>query len=584
MMINKRLIGAVPESKKYIAGNVALQWCSLCANIAMMSAVTALLAALFAGEVTQSKIVTTAVIALAAVAVRYGCTVGASRMGYLSSKAVKKTLRGAIYDKLLCLGASYSEQVKTSEVVQVAVEGVDQLETYFGAYLPQFFYAMLAPLTLFVVLCFVSVPAAVVLLVCVPLIPVAIAAVQTWAKKLLSKYWGQYTALGDTFLENLQGLTTLKIYQADAFKNDEMNVEAEKFRKITMKVLTMQLNSITIMDLIAYGGAALGVIEAASLLRRVKIGRAGGRDSVVGALLIILLAADFFVPMSQLGSFFHIAMNGMAASDKIFRLLDLSEPAHGGVSCRAGDIVCRGLRFSYEPEREILHGVDLTIPQGKFVSLVGESGCGKSTISALLMGKNKGYTGSVAIGGAELRSIEKASLMRRITYVSHQSYLFKGTVRDNLLMGKPGASDDELWSALTQVNLADFLRGEAGLDTLLSERGENLSGGQRQRLALARALLHDSPVYIFDEATSNIDVESENDIMAQIHALAGRKTVLLISHRLANVTASDEIYVLERGNIVQHGTHDALLKQGGAYAALWSAQQVLEHYGEEAAK
>ena len=577
MMINKRLIGAVPESKKYIAGNVALQWCSLCANIAMMSAVTALLAALFAGEVTQSKIVTTAVIALAAVAVRYGCTVGASRMGYLSSKVVKKTLRGAIYDKLLCLGASYSEQVKTSEVVQVAVEGVDQLETYFGAYLPQFFYAMLAPLTLFVVLCFVSVPAAVVLLVCVPLIPVAIAAVQTWAKKLLSKYWGQYTALGDTFLENLQGLTTLKIYQADAFKNDEMNVEAEKFRKITMKVLTMQLNSITIMDLIAYGGAALGVIMAATQLR-------AGKIDLAGALLIILLAADFFIPMRQLGSFFHIAMNGMAASDKIFRLLDLSEPAHGGVSCPAGDIVCRGLRFSYEPEREILHGVDLTIPQGKFVSLVGESGCGKSTISALLMGRNKGYTGSITVGGAELRDIEEASLMRRITYVSHQSYLFKGTVRDNLLMGKPGASDDELWSALTQVNLADFLRGKAGLDTLLSERGENLSGGQRQRLALARALLHDSPVYIFDEATSNIDVESENDIMAQIHALAGRKTVLLISHRLANVTASDEIYVLERGNIVQHGTHDALLKQGGAYAALWSAQQALEHYGEEAAK
>ena len=577
MMINKRLIGAVPESKKYIAGNVALQWCSLCANIAMMSAVTALLAALFAGSMTQSKIVTTAVIALAAVAVRYGCTVGASRMGYLSSKAVKKTLRGAIYDKLLCLGASYSEQVKTSEVVQVAVEGVDQLETYFGAYLPQFFYAMLAPLTLFVVLCFVSVPAAVVLLVCVPLIPVAIAAVQTWAKKLLSKYWGQYTALGDTFLENLQGLTTLKIYQADAFKNDEMNVEAEKFRKITMKVLTMQLNSITIMDLIAYGGAALGVIMAATQLR-------AGKIDLAGALLIILLAADFFIPMRQLGSFFHIAMNGMAASDKIFRLLDLSEPAHGGVSCPAGDIVCRGLRFSYEPEREILHGVDLTIPQGKFVSLVGESGCGKSTISALLMGRNKGYTGSMTVGGAELRSIEKASLMRRITYVSHQSYLFKGTVRDNLLMGKPGASDDELWSALTQVNLADFLRGEAGLDTLLFERGENLSGGQRQRLALARALLHDSPVYIFDEVTSNIDVESENDIMAQIHALAGRKTVLLISHRLANVTASDEIYVLERGDIVQHGTHEALLKQGGAYAALWSAQQVLEHYGEEAAK
>ena len=574
MMINKRLIGTVPESKKYIAGSVALQWCSLAANIAMMYAVTALLAALCAGTLTRRALITTAVTALIAVAVRYGCTVGASRMGYLSSKAVKKTLRAAIYEKLLRLGASYSEQVKTSEVVQVTVEGVDQLETYFGAYLPQFFYAMLAPLTLFIVLCFVSIPAAAVLLICVPLIPVAIAAVQTWAKKLLSKYWGQYTALGDTFLENLQGLTTLKIYEADGFKNDEMNVEAEKFRKITMKVLTMQLNSITIMDLIAYGGAALGVIMAATQLR-------AGKIDLAGALLIILLAADFFIPMRQLGSFFHIAMNGMAASDKIFRLLDLPEPAQGGLPCPEGDIVCRGLHFSYEPEREILHGVDLTIPQGRFVSLVGESGYGKSTVSALLMGRSKGYAGSLTIGGAELRDIDEASL---ITYVSHQSCLFKGTVRDNLLMGRPGAGDDTLWQALDQVNLADFLKGEKGLDTPLTERGENLSGGQRQRLALARALLHDSPVYIFDEATSNIDVESENDIMAQIHALARHKTVLLISHRLANVTASDEIYVLERGHIVQHGTHAALLAQGGAYAALWSAQQALEHYGEEAAK
>ena len=572
MMINKRLIDAVPESKKYIAGNVALQWCSLCANIAMMSAVTALLAALYAGSMTQSKIVTTAVIALAAVAVRYGCTVGASRMGYLSSKAVKKTLRGAIYDKLLCLGASYSEQVKTSEVVQVAVEGVDQLETYFGAYLPQFFYAMLAPLTLFVVLCFVSVPAAVVLLVCVPLIPVAIAAVQTWAKKLLSKYWGQYTALGDTFLENLQGLTTLKIYQADAFKNDEMNVEAEKFRKITMKVLTMQLNSITIMDLIAYGGAALGVIMAATQLR-------AGKIDLAGALLIILLAADFFIPMRQLGSFFHIAMNGMAASDKIFRLLDLPEPAHGGVDCPAGDIVCRDLHFSYEPEREILHGVDLTIPQGKFASLVGESGCGKSTISALLMGRNKGYTGSMTVGGAELRDIEEASLMRRITYVSHQSYLFKGTVRDNLLMGKPGASDDELWSALTQVNLADFLRGEAGLDTLLSERGENLSGGQRQKTAIARALYRNAPVVILDEPTAALDPVAEYEIYRQFNTLVGGKTAVYISHRLSSCKFCDRIVVFADDTIKENGTHEQLVGiDGGIYAGMFAEQA--KYYAE----
>ena len=577
MMMNKRLIDFVSESRKYIAGNVALQWVSLLANIGMMTAITQLLAALFGGTADGAQLAGTAILAALAVAVRFACTTGASRMGFLSSRTVKKALREAIYQKLLRLGASYNEQVKTSEVVQVAVEGVDQLETYFGAYLPQFFYAMLAPLTLFAVLCFVNVPAAVVLLICVPLIPVAIAAVQTWAKKLLSKYWGQYTALGDTFLENLQGLTTLKIYQADAARNDEMNEQAEKFRKITMKVLTMQLNSITIMDLIAYGGAALGVILSAMQFR-------AGNVTLSGALLIVVLAADFFIPMRQLGSFFHIAMNGMAASDKIFRLLDLPEPDKKPLSCPDGDLNCRDLRFSYEPDREILHGINLSFPKGSFTSLVGESGCGKSTIASILMGRSRGYSGSVTIGGAELREISEESLMRHITYVSHQSYLFKGTVRSNLLMGKPDASDEQLWAVLKQVNLADFLRSENGLDTLVAEKGGNFSGGQCQRLALARALLHDSPVYIFDEATSNIDVESENDIMAQIHALAGRKTVILISHRLANVTLSDRIYVLDHGSVVESGTHRELLAQNGLYASLRNAQQALENYEKGGAK
>lgn len=576
MMINKRLIGTVAESKKYIAGNVILQWCSLAANIAMMFSITTLFAGLYYGSTSSSALWTTAVVVVLALLIRFLCTTGASRMSYLSSKAVKKTLRERIYEKLLRLGASYNEQVKTSEVVQVAVEGVDQLETYFGAYLPQFFYAMLAPLTLFAVLCFVNVPAAIVLLVCVPLIPVAIAAVQTWAKKLLSKYWGQYTALGDTFLENLQGLTTLKIYQADEFKNKEMNAEAEKFRKITMKVLTMQLNSITIMDLIAYGGAALGVIMAVTQYM-------GNHVSLAGCLLIILLAADFFLPMRQLGSFFHIAMNGMAASDKIFRLLDLPEHKQEVSESFPSqhDIACSGLRFSYEPDREILHGVDLQFPQGSFIALVGESGCGKSTIAAILMGRNKGYTGSVTIGGVELKDVNENSLLRNITYVSHQSYLFKGTVRDNLLMGKPSASDDELWAVLERVNLAGFLKAEQGLDTPLLEKASNLSGGQCQRLALARALLHDSPVYIFDEATSNIDVESENDIMAEIHRLARSKTVILISHRLANVVRADNIYVLDGGNIAEHGSHEELLKSHGLYEKLWNAQQALENYGKD---
>ena len=576
-MMNKRLIDFVPESRKYIAGNVALQWVSLLANIGMMTAITQLLAALFGGTADGAQLAGTAILAALAVAVRFACTTGASRMGFLSSRTVKKALREAIYQKLLRLGASYNEQVKTSEVVQVAVEGVDQLETYFGAYLPQFFYAMLAPLTLFAVLCFVNVPAAVVLLICVPLIPIAIAAVQAWAKKLLSKYWGQYTALGDTFLENLQGLTTLKIYQADAARNDEMNEQAEKFRKITMKVLTMQLNSITIMDLIAYGGAALGVILSAMQFR-------AGNVTLSGALLIVVLAADFFIPMRQLGSFFHIAMNGMAASDKIFRLLDLPEPDKKPLSCPDGDLNCRDLRFSYEPDREILHGINLSFSKGSFTSLVGESGCGKSTIASILMGRSRGYSGSVTIGGAELREISEESLMRHITYVSHQSYLFKGTVRSNLLMGKPDASDEQLWAVLRQVNLADFLRSENGLDTLVAEKGGNFSGGQCQRLALARALLHDSPVYIFDEATSNIDVESENDIMAEIHALAGRKTVILISHRLANVTLSDRIYALDHGSVIESGTHRELLAQNGLYASLWNAQQALENYEKGGAK
>lgn len=575
-MMDKRLIGTVKESKKYIAGNVITQWISLIANIAMMTAITVLLSAVFTDSLSSNLILITAVTAGLAVIIRAVCSMVSSRMSYLSSKAVKRVLREKIYSKLLRLGASYNEQIKTSEVVQVAVEGVDQLETYFGAYLPQFFYAMLAPLTLFIYTCFINVASAIVLLICVPMIPVAIALVQTWAKKLLSKYWNQYTALGDTFLENLQGLTTLKIYKSDAFKNDVMNEEAEKFRKITMKVLTMQLNSVTIMDVIAYGGAALGVIMAVTQY-------IGGAVSLQGAMLIILLSADFFIPMRQLGSFFHIAMNGMAASEKIFRLLELPEKEDSGCDCPTGDIVCENLSFSYNSEREILHGINLEFPKDSFTALVGESGCGKSTVASVLTGKNRTYDGLITIGGVVLGEIREKSLMEHITYISNKSYLFKGTVRDNLLMGKPTAADEELWSVLERVRLADFIKSENGLDTVIAEKGGNLSGGQCQRLALARALLHDSEIYIFDEATSNIDIDSENDIMKEIKTLAKEKTVILISHRLANVTDADRIYVIESGNVTESGTHNALLLKNGDYARLWNAQQSLENYGKDGA-
>lgn len=576
-MINKRLIGIVPESRKYIAGNVALQWLSLVANMVLMTAIATLLSALYIYRETSGLFFDVVIVMLTALLVRFGCIVGASKMSYLSSKEVKKTLRKLIYEKLLRLGISYQEQTTTSEVVQVAVEGVDQLETYFGAYLPQFFYAMLAPLTLFTYLCFINVSSAVVLLICVPLIPVAIAAVQTWAKRLLSKYWGQYTALGDTFLENLQGLTTLKIYQSDGFKNEEMNAESEKFRKITMKVLAMQLNSITIMDFIAYGGAALGIILSVSQMR-------AGKVSLGECLLIILLAADFFIPMRQLGSFFHIAMNGMAASEKIFRLLDLpeQESVQNGQFPADGDICLEQVHFAYKADREILHGVDLVLRRGRLTAIVGESGCGKSTISGILMGRNCGYTGTVRAGAVDMRQISEADLMQNITYVSHQSYLFCGTVRDNLCMGCPEALEEELWQVLEKVRLADFLRSEQGLETSVQEKGSNFSGGQCQRLALARALLHDSPVYIFDEATSNIDVESENDIMALIREMAatGEKTILVISHRLANVAEADRIYVMDAGNMTEQGTQAELLSQNGTYARLWNAQQSLENFGK----
>lgn len=567
-MINKRLVNTVSESKKYIFKNVLCQWISLLANILLMYEIAIML-----GNLRDARqMMITLFVSIIALVIRYICTNISSKLSYLSSKSVKKKLREMIFEKLYHLGSSYKEKVNTSEIVQVAVEGVDQLETYFGSYLPQFFYALLAPLTLFVVLCFVNVPSAVVLLVCVPLIPITIVIIQKWAKKLLSRYWDQYTELGDTFLENLQGLTTSKIYRADEFKHQEMNKQSERFRKITMKVLTMQLNSITIMDIVAYGGAALGVILSLTQYR-------AGNVDLSGCLLIILLAADFFLPMRMLGSYFHIAMNGMAASEKIFRLLDLKVDDVGGkVIENDYSIKVEHLNFSYDVNREILHDVSMSFPMGSFTAIVGESGCGKSTLAGILVGRNKGYLGDVSVGGVSLREVGEASLMDTITYISHASYIFKGNVRDNLLLANPKCDEQTLWKVLERVNLASFLKEEDGLDTMLNEKDSNLSGGQCQRLALARALLHDSRVYIFDEATSNIDVESENDIMKEIHNLAKTKTVILISHRLANVEKADNIYVLDNGSVVECGKHVELIKKNGVYKVLWTSQQELEKY------
>ena len=576
-MIKKRLVGLLSHAKKYIIYQVVWQWLALLCQVVMIYSASMLLETALFREVTPRAAAGYGVLVLVALFLRFVCDRQASHASYRASVDVKRILRDKIYSKLLRLGAAYREKVTTSEVVQMAAEGVEQLETYFGKYLSQLFYSLLAPVTLFVILSFVNWQASLVLLICVPLIPVSIVAVQKIAKKLLNKYWGIYTELGDSFLENLQGLTTLKIYRSDEKKAEEMDEESQRFRQITMKVLTMQLNSTSVMDIIAYGGAAVGMIVTLTQFMK-------GNLSVHGALILILLASEFFIPLRLLGSFFHIAMNGMAASDKIFALLDLPEPEEKSqtLTGKAMDIEFSDVHFSYEEDGEILKGVNMGFPAGSFTSIVGTSGCGKSTTAAILMGRNHGYTGSVTVEGRELSDIQESSLMDQITLVSHNSYLFKGTVEDNLRMGKPNATEEEMQEALEKVNLWGFLQAQQELATPILERGSNFSGGQCQRLAIARALLHDTPVYIFDEATSNIDAESEEMIMDVIHTLAETKTIILISHRLANVVKSDRIYMMKDGGIAETGTHEALMEQNGDYANLYRSQMELEQYGKGA--
>ena len=578
-MIKTRLIEQVPSSKKYIALTVLAQWLKTVANIVMIFILSNLLAQILDGKAFDFKRLLPYLGAIAAVMlVRYLCGYASSQTSFFASSEVKKVLRQKMYKKLARMGASYSEKVSTSEVLQVFVEGVDQLELYFGKYLPQFFFAMLAPITLFAVLVFVSWKASLVLLICVPLIPLSIVAVQKIAKRLLSKYWGVYTNLGDTFLENIQGLTTLKVYQADERKNVEMNEKAEEFRRITMKVLTMQLNSVSVMDIVAYAGSAVGVVIA---IIQVK----NGTITLPQAFLIIMLAADFFLPLRLLGSFFHVAMNGMAASDKLFKLLDTKEDEHGAEIPENldGDIEIKDLSFSYDDEKTVLNDISATFKKHELISIVGESGCGKSTLASLLCGTTKGYSGSITIGGVEIKDIDEKILMNNITAVNFNSYIFAGTVKDNLLIADRNASDDKMIEALKMVNLWSFLSEQDGLDTKLNQQGSNFSGGQRQRLAIARALLHNTPIYVFDEVTSNIDAESENDIMAVIQNMAKIKTVILISHRLENVVGSDKILLLDKGKIEESGTHCELMSLNKKYKLMYSTQAELEKYAKEEA-
>ena len=579
MMIDKRLINTVADSKKWIARTVLWNWLALVGGIVSAVAFAYVLQAAFLQELSAASAVGFGGILIAALALRAFAGKKSVQASYFASTRVKHELRSLIYRKLAGMPLNQVNQQSTSSIIQVASEGVEQLEIYFGRYLPQLFYSLLAPLTLFFFLVFFNAPTALILLVCVPLIPMSIIAVNKIAKKLLAKYWAIYVGLGSSFLDNLQGLVTLKIYQDDGYKAKQMDAEAEQFRTITMKVLTMQLNSVSLMDLLAYGGAAVGILTALLQYQEAQI-------SIFGVILFILLASEFFIPLRLLGSFFHVAMNGKAASDKIFTLLDTPvEAQQSAVDFAAKNNVqveIKNLHFAYSPEKPAIQGLDLTIQPNQLTVFVGKSGCGKSTLVSLLMGFYKPQQGEILFNGQNSAEINRTSFYQNVSLVSHSSYVFKGSLRDNMLMAKTGATDEQIYQCLEQVNLANFVRENGGLDMPLLSRGTNLSGGQIQRLALARALLHDAQVYIFDEATSNIDVESEEVILQFIQQFKQHKTIVMISHRLANAVNADCIYVLDKGKLIEQGTHSALMAENGAYAAMFQQQKSLEQIREVA--
>ncbi|UPA29031.1 ABC transporter ATP-binding protein/permease [Terrisporobacter glycolicus] len=575
-MFSKRLLSICDSSKKWIGLTVLMNWISIICNIALILFIGTTVDKLINGNLNLNMI-STFIFIIGMLGIRFVANFLSTKFSLYSSSEVKKTLRSTIYEKLLSLGVNYTNTISTSSTVQIAVDGVEQLEIYFGRFMPQLFYSLVAPLTLFAAMSFISLKTAIILLICVPLIPITIMVVMKIAKKLLSKYWGVYTDLGDSFLENLQGLTTLKIFDIDEDKNKEMNDNAEHFRKITMKVLSMQLNSIIVMDIIAFGGSALGILIAIFEFR-------AGVLSSGDVLIIILLSAEFFIPMRLLGSFFHVAMNGISASERMFKLLDTEveeiNTLHKEKINKLNNIniEIKNVDFSYDKERKVLENINIEMKNNKMIALVGESGCGKSTITNLLLKQNKVDSGEILLNGVNLNEIPFDILTKKIGFINHSAYVFNGSIEDNIRMGKNNATNEEIYAALKKANLYEFvMRLPNKLKTNVGEGGSLLSGGQKQRLALARTVITDPEIYIFDEATSNIDVESEAKVWESIYKLAKNKTVIVISHRLANVTKADMIYVLDKGNIVESGKHKELLMIKGKYHELVTHQQNLEN-------
>ena len=574
-MIDKELFRLIGGNKKYIFVAVALQVLGLIANVTITASICWAVYLLTEGA-EAIKFVYPLIGALIGIAVRYTCSRVTGDIKDTLGRGVKRDLREKVYDKILRLGVKTTDGMSMAGLTQVSLEGVEQLDIYFSSYLPQFFFAMIAPIVLFLICVWIDWRTALVLIACVPLIPVSIVAVSKYAKKVFAKYWGKYTSMGDKFLDSVQGLKELKIFQADAAQHVKINESAEEFRVITMKVLVMQLVSITIMDLVAYGGAGIGIGLAIC-------GTAFWGLNPIAALFLALVAVEFFLPLRSFGSAFHVAMNGISAGKKILSLLNTPDPEWGTDKLEGNrDIRLEDVTFSYDGKRDVLKNVNMTFPEKGMTAIVGESGCGKSTVVNMLIGAFRPQKGKVTAGGKEIGKLSRENWYSHLSAVSYNTYIFNESVRANFKMAKESVTDEEIYEALEKVNLKDFIEENGGLDKVITEDANNISGGQKQRRALAIALVSDKDIYVFDEATSNIDIDSEAIVMKNVKALSGTRSVIVISHRLANVVPADNIYYMEDGEVKESGSHEELMSENGGYARLYNTQKTLEQGYTEA--
>lgn len=567
-MFDKELIKLMGENKKYVAYVVLLMILGMLANIGITASICWAVYLLIEKQPALMYIYP-AITAVVAIIVRYIASRLTGDLKDVLGRKVKKDLRERTYDKILRLGVKSTDGMSMAGLTQVSMEGIEQLDLYYSTYLPQFFFSMIAPFILFAICVGIDWRTSLVLLACVPLIPVSIVAVSKYAKKIFAKYWGKYTSMGDGFLDSVQGLKELKIFRADAARQIKMNENAEEFRKITMKVLVMQLASTTIMDLVAFGGAGAGI--ALSI-----VGLMNEWLAPASALFLILVAVEFFLPLRALGSAFHVAMNGASAGKKIISLLNQPDPVWGEKEVAGKELALENVTFSYDKKRNVLKDVNMNFPEKGMTAIVGESGCGKSTVVNLLIGARRPDKGNVLIGGEEIEGVSRASYYSRLASVSYNTYIFNDTVRANFELAKKNATDEEIFAALEKVNLSAFIKENGGLDKVITEDASNLSGGQKQRLALAVNLVADKDIYVFDEATSNIDVDSEAIIMKNIKEMSENKSVIVISHRLANVVPADNIYFMQDGQVKESGSHAYLMERKGEYAKLFNAQKQLE--------